>query len=72
MTLTEVVFCYDSGNLPQESDENLHAIRNRIQAELATAPTHIDSVFCQYLVAKYTEISDYITRTLNTRYGCND
>ena len=72
MTLTEVVFCYDSGNLPQESDENLHAIRNRIQAELVTAPTHIDSVFGRYLVAKYTEISDYITRTLNTRYGCND
>ncbi len=72
MTLTVVVFCYDSGNLANESDENLHAIRNRIQAELATAPTHINSLFGHYLVAKYTEISDSITRTLNTRYGCND
>lgn len=72
MTLTEVVFSYDSGNLAKESDENLHAIRNRIQVELENVPTHIDSIFGQFLVIKYQEISDSITRTLNNRYGCND
>lgn len=72
MTLTEVVFRYDSGELAQESDDTLHAIRNRIQAELETAPTTGDSIFGRYLVSRYNEISDYITRLLNKRYGCND
>lgn len=72
MTLTEVLFRYDAGDLARESDETLMSIRTGIEQELATAPEHIDSIFGQYLVQKYREIMEYITQLLNKRYGCND
>ncbi|MFC5413120.1 hypothetical protein ACFPMF_27610 [Larkinella bovis] len=72
MTLTEVIFCHDAGELAKESDDKLLAIRAGIEEELLAVPPHMDSVFGQYLVEKYKEIVLSITQLLNKRYGCND
>ncbi|WP_439416340.1 hypothetical protein [Larkinella sp. GY13] len=72
LTLTQVVFRYDAGDLSNESDETLLAIRTGIEQELATAPDHIDSIFGRYLIQKYNEIVGYINQLLTRRYGCDD
>lgn len=81
MIVGEILTMYDAETLAKETDGRLHlaqTILNTFKGHLIQHYATTDRLFRVYgyepnvTTDMVTTVNDFITQTLNTRYGCND
>ncbi|WP_138993939.1 hypothetical protein [Larkinella sp. C7] len=78
MLLSEILQKYDNGTLANESDASLLNAQSAINllvsglTSIQNATFRVTGFNKPVTKSRLLKIADFLTKTLNTRYGCND